>query len=74
MQWIKCIEKEPPKNIYVLTFHKLGRIQMQKFDGENYHDPLTCPVDKNGTPLGCVSWYPKSVITHWMELPPHPGC
>ena len=32
------------------------------------------PIDKDGNPLGCVSWYPKAVITHWMELPPHPVC
>ena len=71
-QWINLEKQEPPKGIYILTWHQLDRIQMQKYDGKMFNDPITCPVDKNGEPIGFTSSYPKEVIKYWMPLPSKP--
>ena len=70
--WIKCADNEPPTDEYILTYHQLDRIQMQKYSGAYFNDPITCPVDERGNPIGFTSHYPKSVITHWMPLPDPP--
>lgn len=70
--WIKCSCQEPPKGVDILTYHFLNRIQMQTYDGAYFYDPITCPVDEDGNPVGFVSRYPKDVITHWMSLPEAP--
>ena len=70
--WIKTTNKEPQVGQQVITYHRLNRIDMLTFDGENFNFPITCPIDEDGKPIGWLSSYPKEVITHWKELPDRP--
>jgi hypothetical protein len=71
-EWIEMAKKEPKIGERVITRHQLNRIDLLKFDGQSFWFPITCPVDKEGSPLGFTSCYPKTVITHWLPLPSLP--
>jgi len=73
MNWIKMTDRKPASGQTVITHHFLRRIDMLKYDGTSFHFPLTCPVDKDGNPLGPTASYPADAITHWMDLPSFPN-
>jgi hypothetical protein len=65
-------ERKPAVGERVITHHKFNRIDILKWDGNDFHFPITCPVNAAGEPMHGGASYPEEVITHWMELPPYP--
>ncbi len=62
MQWIKCSEQPPPRDIQILTICSGEYISVREFMYEDdkgnplFNDSSGCPVD----------------ITYWMALPEPP--
>ena len=73
MNWIPLAQQKPDIGKTVITHHQLNRIDMLTYDGEYFNFPLTCPVTKDGEPMGWSSRYPARVITHWMQIPEAPN-
>lgn len=70
--WICMNDNEPKEGQKVITWHQLDRIDILTFRDNAFYFPITCPVDRDGNPLGWTSSYPKHVIKFWMPIPTSP--